>query len=64
MVPVVLTHPVGITATYRGVITVASTTPGARNSPQNVQVSIYVREKEIAVYLPMLLKNVRRRQLG
>ncbi len=57
VVPVILTHPVGITATYKGTITITSVTSGTRNSPQSIQVSIYVRERDIAVYLPMIFKE-------
>ncbi|MCP5099175.1 MAG: hypothetical protein GY943_26780, partial [Chloroflexi bacterium] len=57
IVPVVLTHPVGITATYQGYITVTGTTPGTRNSPKIVEVIIYVRERDNTLYFPIIFKQ-------
>ncbi len=57
IVPVVLTHPVGITATYQGYITVTGTTPGTHNSPQVIPVTIYVRERDNTLYFPIIFKQ-------
>jgi hypothetical protein len=55
-VTLTLTHPVGITATYVGYITITATTPGTHNSPQQVQVEVRVVERMNTYYLPVIFK--------
>lgn len=54
---VTLTHPVGITATYTGLITLTGTTPNTRNSPQVITVTIFVLDRDNTLRLPIIFKQ-------
>lgn len=56
-VTLTLTHPVGITATYVGYITVTATTPGTHNSPERIRVEVKVVERLYTYYLPLMFKQ-------